>query len=492
MKKYIMALDQGTTSSRCIIFDKQGTPVSAVQEEYRQIYPQPGWVEHDPEDIWRSQYSCALRALSQSGLSFSDIAAVGITNQRETTVVWDRKTGKPICNAIVWQCRRTAEYCEEIRRSGFDVNIKSKTGLVVDAYFSLTKVKWILDHIDGAAELAGKGRLAFGTVDSWLIWRLTEGKRHVTDVSNASRTMMYNIRTKKWDSDILLQFGIHDSMLPEICPSSGYFGETTVFGGTIPICGVAGDQQASLFGQRCFGEGSVKNTYGTGCFMLMNTGTHPITSSNGLITTVAWQIGDKVTYALEGSVFIAGAAIQWLRDGLGIIESSRESERMACSVSDTNGVYFVPAFTGLGAPYWDSDARGLICGLTRGTQKEHIVRAALEAMVYQTDDVLKIMTSDSGVPVTALKIDGGASANNFLSSFQANISGITVERPDCVETTALGAAYLAGLGCGMYASPEEITALENPKTIFRPAMSISERAFLRDGWHNAVNRAKSR
>ncbi len=492
MKQYIMTFDQGTTSSRCLIYDRAGIPVAVGQRELPQIYPQPGWVEHDPEEIWRTQTEAACEALTRSGLTAGDIAAIGITNQRETTVVWDRRTGKPLCNAIVWQCRRTAPMCETMRRSGVDVNLRSKTGLVADAYFSLTKVRWILDHVDGAEELARAGRLAFGNVDSWLIYRLTGGKRPVTDITNASRTMIFNIRTRKWDEDILNQFAIPASVLPEVMPSSGRFGETSLFGGSIPICGVAGDQQASLFGQTCFSVGDVKNTYGTGCFLLMNTGKKPVFSPNGLVTTIGWQIGEDVTYALEGSVFIAGAAIQWLRDGIGILAQAKESEAMARSVEDTGGVYFVPAFTGLGAPYWDPDARGLICGLTRGTTRAHIVRAALEAMAYQTDDVLKIMTADSGIPVTAVRIDGGASANGFLAAFQADLSGVTVERPENIETTSLGAAYLAGLGCGFFSGTEEIASLRRCEAVFSPQMSFERQAALRDGWQAAVRRTKSR
>ncbi len=490
MKRYIMTLDQGTTSSRCILYDRDGTPVAVGQRELPQIYPQPGWVEHDPKAIWETQMEAAKDALRKSGITADEVAAIGITNQRETTVVWDRQSGKPLCHAIVWQCRRTADICEAIRRSGADVNIRSKTGLVADAYFSMTKIRWILDHVAGAQALAREGHLAFGTVDSWLIWKLTGGKRHVTDVTNASRTMMYNVHTGRWDKDILHQFDIPESLLPEVLPSAGLFGETDVFGVRIPICGVAGDQQASLFGQTCFHRGDVKNTYGTGCFLLMNTGGEAVTSHSGLITTIAWQLGDKVTYALEGSVFIAGAAIQWLRDGLGILAHSAESEAMATSISDTGGVYFVPAFTGLGAPYWDPDARGLLCGLTRGTTRAHIARAALEAMAYQTDDVLKIMTADSGVPVTTLRVDGGASANGFLCQFQSDLSAVAVERPANVETTSLGAAYLAGLGCGLYESTEEIAALRRNEAVFRPAMPLLTRAALREGWQTAVRRAR--
>ncbi len=490
MKRYVMTFDQGTTSSRCILYDRQGVPVAVGQRELPQMYPKPGWVEHDPEIIWHTQMEAAREAMQRVSATADDIAAIGITNQRETTVVWDRISGKPICHAIVWQCRRTAELCEAMRRSGVDVNIRSKTGLVADAYFSLTKVRWILDYVEGAAALAHEGRLAFGTVDSWLIWKLTEGRRHVTDVTNASRTMMLNIHTRTWDDDILTSFHIPRSLLPEVLPSSGYFGETTLFGGRIPICGVAGDQQASLFGQTCFSVGDVKNTYGTGCFLLMNTGSKAVSSPNGLITTVAWQLGDEVTYALEGSVFIAGAAIQWLRDGIGILAHAAESEAMARSVEDSGGVYFIPAFTGLGAPYWDPDARGLLCGITRGTERAHIVRAALEAMAYQTDDVLKIMTVDAGIPVASLRVDGGASANGFLCQFQADLSAVAVERPRNIETTSLGAAYLAGLGCGMYENREEIVALHQAEAVFHPAMSLMTRASLREGWQIAVKRAR--
>ncbi len=490
MKRYVMTFDQGTTSSRCILYDRMGMPVAVGQRELPQIYPKPGWVEHDPEMIWQTQMEAAKEAMQKASATADDIAAIGITNQRETTVVWDRISGKPICHAIVWQCRRTADLCEAMRRSGIDVNIRSKTGLVADAYFSLTKVRWILDHVEGAAELAKTGRLAFGTIDSWLIWKLTGGKRHVTDITNASRTMMFNIHTRTWDDDVLTQFDIPRALLPEVLPSSGFFGETDLFGGSIPICGVAGDQQASLFGQTCYGVGDVKNTYGTGCFLLMNTGRTAVSSGNGLITTVGWQLGDEVTYALEGSVFIAGAAIQWLRDGIGILAHSAESEAMACSIPDTGGVYFVPAFTGLGSPYWDPDARGLLCGLTRGTERAHIVRAALEAMAYQTDDVLKIMTADSGIPVTTLRVDGGASANGFLCQFQSDLSAVAVERPKNIETTSLGAAYLAGLGSGLYENCEEIAALHVSDAVFHSDMSLITRAALREGWQNAVKRCK--
>ncbi len=488
MKKYILALDQGTTSSRCIVYSKNGEKVGEAQKELPQIYPLSGWVEHDPEAIWSTQLSSIQTALKRAGISPSEIAAVGITNQRETTVVWNKRTGKALCNAIVWQCRRTAEYCEKIKASGYEETLKAKTGLIADPYFSLTKVKYILDHVDGARDLAEEGSLAFGTVDSWLIHKLTNGKCHATDASNASRTMMYNIHEGKWDKDILEHFGIPESILPRVVPSSGYIADAEILGEKIPICGVAGDQQASLFGQCCFDRGDAKNTYGTGCFLLMNTGDRAVHSNGGLLTTVAWQIGDKLTYALEGSVFIAGAAIQWLRDGLGILASSSDSEKMAQDIPNTDGVYFVPAFTGLGAPYWDSECRGLICGLSRGTDRRHIVRAALEAMAYQTDDVLKLMERDSKSTIPALRIDGGAAANNFLCAFQADISGKDVIRPMNTETTSLGAAYLAGLGCGMYDSIEEIAELSQNSTVFTPKMLESEKDKFLLGWRNAVNK----
>ncbi len=492
MKKYILALDQGTTSSRCIVYDKCGNKIGEAQRELPQIYPLSGWVEHDPEAIWSTQLYALETAVKRAGIDPSEIAAIGITNQRETTVVWDKRTGKALCNAIVWQCRRTADYCEEIKKSGYEPILKGKTGLIADPYFSLTKVKYILDNVDGAKDLSEEGNLAFGTVDSWLIHKLTNGKCHATDASNASRTMMYNIHEGKWDSEILSHFGIPESILPNVVPSSGYIADAEILGTKIPICGVAGDQQASLFGQCCFERGDAKNTYGTGCFLLMNTGDDAVLSERGLLTTVAWQIGNKLTYALEGSVFIAGAAIQWLRDGLGILASSSDSEKMALDIPNTDGVYFVPAFTGLGAPHWDPECRGLICGLSRGTDRRHIVRAALEAMAYQTDDVLTLMESESGTVIPALRIDGGASANGFLCSFQADISDKPVIRPLNTETTSLGASYLAGLGCGLYSSVEEIASLNRNSTVFEPKMDKTVKEEYLRGWQNAVKKTTLR
>ncbi len=488
MKKYILALDQGTTSSRAIVYDKLGNKIGEAQRELPQIYPLSGWVEHDPEAIWSTQLYAIETAVKRAGIDPNEIAAIGITNQRETTVVWDRRSGKALCNAIVWQCRRTASYCEEIKKSGYEPVLKKKTGLIADPYFSLTKVKYILDNVDGARDLADEGNLAFGTVDSWLIHKLTNGKCHATDASNASRTMMYNIHDGKWDTEILSHFDIPKSILPAVVPSSGYIADAEILGVKIPICGVAGDQQASLFGQCCFKKGDAKNTYGTGCFLLMNTGENAVLSNGGLLTTVAWQMGGKLTYALEGSVFIAGAAIQWLRDGLGILASSSDSEKMALDIPNTDGVYFVPAFTGLGAPHWDSDCRGLICGLSRGSDRRHIVRAALESMAYQTFDVLKLMESDSGTEIPALRVDGGASANGFLCSFQADISNKAVIRPSNTETTSLGAAYLAGLGCGLYSSIDEISSLTQNSTVFDPKMEKSTRQEYIRGWQDAVNK----
>ncbi|MBQ7779761.1 MAG: glycerol kinase GlpK [Clostridia bacterium] len=492
MKKYILALDQGTTSSRCIVYDKCGNKIGEAQRELPQIYPLSGWVEHDPEAIWSTQLHAIETAVKKAGIDPSEIAAIGITNQRETTVVWDKRTGKALCNAIVWQCRRTADYCEEIKNSGYEPILKEKTGLIADPYFSLTKVKYILDNVDGAKDLSEEGKVAFGTVDSWLIHKLTNGKCHATDASNASRTMMYNIHEGKWDSEILAHFGIPESILPTVVPSSGYIADAEILGTKIPICGVAGDQQASLFGQCCFKRGDAKNTYGTGCFLLMNTGDDAVLSERGLLTTVAWQMGDKLTYALEGSVFIAGAAIQWLRDGIGILASSSDSEKMALDIPNTDGVYFVPAFTGLGAPHWDPECRGLICGLSRGTDRRHIVRAALEAMAYQTDDVLTLMESESGTVIPALRVDGGASANGFLCSFQSDISDKPVIRPQNTETTSLGAAFLAGLGCGLYSSVEEISSLNVNSTVFEPKMSETDRVEYICGWKNAVKKTTLR
>ena len=450
MAKYIMALDSGTTSNRCILFNKQGEICSVAQKEFAQYYPKPGWVEHDPVEIWNTQISVAQEAMRKAGARPEDIAAIGITNQRETTVVWDRVTGEPVYNAIVWQCRRTAEYCDELRARGLAEPIREKTGLVIDAYFSGTKLRWILENVAGARARAERGELLFGTIDTWLIWKLTGGRVHVTDYSNASRTMLYNIRTLRWDEEILKELDIPACMLPEAMPSSCVYGQSdpAIFGAPVTIAGAAGDQQAALFGQTCFAPGEAKNTYGTGCFLLMNTGETPKTSRSGLVTTIAWGLDGRVEYALEGSVFVAGAAIQWLRDELRLVESAPDSEYFATKVADTNGCYVVPAFVGLGAPYWDQYARGCIVGLTRGVNNAHIIRATLESLAYQTNDVLRAMEEDAGIRLAALKVDGGASANDFLMQFQADISNAPVRRPVCVETTAMGAAYLAGLAVG--------------------------------------------
>ncbi|MGB9780187.1 glycerol kinase GlpK [Caldanaerobacter sp.] len=491
MAKYVMALDQGTTSSRAIIFDHSGKMVASLNKEFRQIYPKPGWVEHDPMEIWESQIEVAKGVIEKAGIKPEDIVAIGITNQRETTVVWDKNTGKPIYNAIVWQCRRTAPICDDLKNKGFDTKIREKTGLVVDAYFSGTKVKWILDNVEGAREKAEKGELLFGNIDTWLIWNLTKGKVHVTDYSNASRTMLFNIHDLKWDKEILEELNIPENMLPEVKPSSHVYGYTdkSLFGVEIPIAGDAGDQQAALFGQVCFKPGMAKNTYGTGCFMLMNTGEKAVPSKTGLLTTIAWGIDGKVEYALEGSIFITGAAIQWLRDELRIIDSAPQSEEYALKVEDTNGVYVVPAFVGLGAPYWDMYARGVIVGLTRGAKREHIIRATLESIAYQTRDVLEAMQEDSGIKLQALKVDGGASANNFLMQFQADILGVPVDRPQVIETTALGAAYLAGLAVGFWNSKEEIEKNWNIDRRFEPKMEEEKREKLYKGWKKAVERA---
>lgn len=491
MSKYIMALDQGTTSSRAIIFDHSGNIVASLNKEFTQIYPNPGWVEHDPMEILDSQIEVAKAVLEKTGIKAEEIAAIGITNQRETTVVWDKNTGKPVYNAIVWQCRRTAPICDEIKSNGFDKEILKKTGLVVDAYFSGTKIKWILDNVEGAREKAENGDLYFGNIDSWLIWNLTGGKAHVTDYSNASRTMIFNIYELKWDKDILEYLGIPESMLPDVKPSSYVYGYTdkSIFGVEIPIAGCAGDQQAALFGQTCYDKGMAKNTYGTGCFMLMNTGEKAVPSKNGLLTTIAWGIDDKVEYALEGSIFIAGAAIQWLRDELKIIENSPQSEEYAQRVSDTNGVYVVPAFVGLGAPYWDMYARGAILGLTRGVKREHIIRATLESLAYQTRDVLEAMQDDSGIKLSALKVDGGASANNFLMQFQADILGVPVDRPTVIETTALGASYLAGIATGFWSGREEVAKNWGVDRHFEPNMDVATREKLYSGWKKAVERS---
>jgi len=493
MSKYVMALDQGTTSSRCILFNKKGLIESSAQKEFTQIYPNTGWVEHNPIEIWSSQFSVAVEAMAKVGAAASDIAAVGITNQRETTIVWDKRTGLPVYNAIVWQCRRTANMCDDLKAKGFDKIVKEKTGLILDAYFSGTKVKWILDNVEGARENAEKGNLLFGTVDTWLIWNLTKGKTYVTDYSNASRTMLFNIHELKWDEDILKELNIPLSMLPEVKPSSCIYGktDTALFGGEIPIGGAAGDQQAALFGQCSYEPGTAKNTYGTGAFLLMNTGDKAVESKNGLLTTIAWGIGGKVEYALEGSVFIAGAAIQWLRDELRMFDNAADSERYATAVDDTNGVYVVPAFVGLGAPYWDPYARGAIFGLTRGAKKEHLIRATLEAVAYQTHDVLKAMQEDSDIELKALKVDGGACANNFLMQFQADILGVQVDRPEIIETTALGVAYLAGLAVGYWKDKEDIRSNWALSRSFIPDMEVEKREELLKGWHKAIDKSRN-
>jgi glycerol kinase len=488
MAKYVMALDAGTTSNRCILFNEKGEICSVAQKEFTQYFPKPGWVEHDAKEIWSTQLGVAVEAMSKLGASASDLAAVGITNQRETTIVWDKYTGEPVCPAIVWQCRRTSEYCDELRERGLTEAFREKTGLVIDAYFSATKLRWILDHVEGARERAEKGELLFGTVETWLIWKLTKGAVHVTDYSNASRTMLFNINTLTWDEDILRELNIPRCMLPEVKPSSCVYGMTdpVYFGGAVPIAGAAGDQQAALFGQTCFQPGEAKNTYGTGCFLLMNTGEKPVYSSNGLVTTIAWGLDGKVTYALEGSVFVAGAAIQWLRDELHLISSAPESEQAANQVEDTAGCYVVPAFTGLGAPHWDQYARGIIVGLTRGVNRNHIIRATLESLAYQVNDVIQAMEADSGIALTTLKADGGASANNFIMQFQADITGAPVRRPACVETTALGAAYLAGLAVGYWADKEEVCKNWKIDRSFTPAMAQENRQERIQGWKKAV------
>ena len=488
MPQYIMALDSGTTSNRCILFNHAGEVCSIAQKEFTQIFPQPGWVEHDADEIFSTQLEVARQAMANIGATAADIAAIGITNQRETTVVWNKTTGRPICNAIVWQCRRTAEYCDSLSKQGLVDTIRQKTGLVIDPYFSGTKIRWILENIPGARELADNGELLFGTVETWLIWKLSGGKVHVTDYSNASRTMLFNINTLQWDEEILQLLDIPASMLPKAVPSSGIYGHTSAqfFGAPIPIAGAAGDQQAALFGQACFDPGDSKCTYGTGAFLLMNTGETPIFSRNGLVTTIGWGLDGKVNYALEGSIFVAGAAIQWLRDQLRFIESAVDSEYMAQKVNDTNGCYVVPAFTGLGAPHWDAYARGSILGLTRGVNKYHIIRATLDSIVYQTNDVLSAMASDSGISLSALKVDGGASANNYLMQTQADISDAPVLRPACVETTAMGAAYLAGLAVGYWAGTEEIRKNWCVDRRFAPNIPDSLREKRIRGWKKAV------
>jgi glycerol kinase len=492
-KKYVLALDQGTTSSRAILFDQTGKNVCVAQKEFTQIYPKAGWVEHDAMEIWGTQMGVAREVIEKHGATTDEIAAIGITNQRETTVVWEKATGKPIYNAIVWQCRRTAYICDELKAKGLEAYVRENTGLVVDAYFSGTKVKWILDNVEGARDRAKKGELLFGNIDTWLIWNLTRGKVHVTDYSNASRTMLFNIKDLCWDKKILAEMDIPESMLPEVKPSSCVYGKTDpqTFGGAeIPIAGAAGDQQAALFGQACFTPGTAKNTYGTGCFMLMNTGTKRVPSTNGLLTTIAWGVDGKVEYALEGSIFIAGAAVQWLRDEMKLVENAAQSEELATAVADSNGVYVVPAFVGLGAPYWDMYARGAVLGLTRGAGKNHVVRATLESIAFQTRDVLKAMQDDSGITLTELKVDGGAVANNFLMQFQSDILGVPVDRPMVTETTAMGAAFLAGLAVGFWKDKAEIAAKWNIDRTFKPAMSAADRDAKYAGWVKAVSRCR--
>ncbi|MDR0539660.1 MAG: glycerol kinase GlpK [Spirochaetaceae bacterium] len=491
MSKYLVAIDQGTTSSRSIVFDKQGNIIQLAQKEFTQFFPKPGWVEHDPMEIWSSQLGVLTEAKLRAGIEAKDIAAIGITNQRETTVVWEKATGKPVYNAIVWQCRRTAEYCDSLKAKGFDKKIKEKTGLVVDAYFSGTKVRWILENVPGARAKAEKGELLFGTIDTWLVWNLTKGKVHITDYSNASRTMLFNIHKLEWDDEILKELNVPKSMLPAVKPSSCVYGNTDVeyLGGEVPIAGIAGDQQAALFGQCCFDPGKVKNTYGTGCFILMNTGTKAVESKNGLLTTIAWGADGKVEYALEGSVFVAGASLQWLRDGLRIIDSAPQSDTIAESVPDTGGVYVVPAFVGLGAPYWDQYARGTIVGLTRGTTREHFVRATSESLAYQSYDVIKAMEADAGVPIKTIGVDGGASKSNFLMQFQADLLNTDVVRPKMVETTALGAVYLAGLAVGFYKDKADIQKNVAVDTIFKAKIDEKRRKELIAGWKEAVKRS---
>lgn len=493
MKKYILALDQGTSSSRAIVFDAQGQTRAVAQKEFTQIFPKPGWVEHNPMEIWSSQASVIAEAITSIDINGLDIAAIGITNQRETTVVWDAETGDPVYNAIVWQDRRTSGYCDGLKAEGLTEKIRSKTGLIIDAYFSATKIRWILENVPGAREKADQGKLRFGTVDTWLIWMLTRGEEHVTDVSNASRTMIYNIHDLCWDKELLDLFGIPESMMPQVKSSSEVYGytKTTLFAHEVPIAGIAGDQQAALFGQMCTEPGSVKNTYGTGCFLLMNSGEKPITSSNNLLTTIAWKIGDKVNYALEGSIFVAGSVVQWLRDGLGVIRSSSEVEELAASVPDNGGVYFVPALTGLGAPYWDQYAKGCVYGISRGTTAAHIARAALEGIAFQTMDIVNAMQKDAGVSLAELKVDGGASRNNLLMQFQADILGTSVIRPKVTETTALGAAYLAGLAVGYWESIDHIKSQWAVDAAFVPSASAESVADLKEGWRDAVNRTLS-
>ena len=493
MKQYILALDQGTSSSRAIVFDEKGTTCAVAQKEFRQIFPKSGWVEHDPHEIWSSQASVIAEAITTLDINGLNIAGIGITNQRETTIVWDSETEEPIYNAIVWQDRRTSDYCDELKKQGVTDMIRQKTGLIIDAYFSATKIKWILDNVPGARKRAEKGELLFGTVDTWLIWRLTRGEVHVTDVSNASRTMLFNINTLEWDQELLDLFGIPRSMMPEVKSSSEVYGhtKTTIFAHKVPISGIAGDQQAALFGQMCTEPGMVKNTYGTGCFLLMNSGEKPILSKNNLITTIAWKIGDKVNYALEGSIFVGGSVVQWLRDGLHVINSSSEVEALASQVPDTGGVYFVPALTGLGAPWWDQYARGTIIGISRGTTTAHIARAALEGIAYQTLDITAAMSLDAGIPLKELKVDGGASRNNLLMQFQADILGTRVIRPKVVETTAMGAAYLAGLAVGYWSSIDEIRKQWQIDRVFEPSWEEEKVLQAKEGWRDAVKRTLS-
>lgn len=492
-KKFILALDQGTTSSRAILFDHSGKSIANTQKDFKQIFPQPGWVEHDPKDIWNSQIQTALNITKNINTEFRDIAGIGITNQRETTIVWDKETGEPIYNAIVWQDRRTSKYCDSLKQKGHLDDIKQKTGLIIDAYFSATKLKWILDHVEGSREKAKQGKLCFGTVDTWLIWNLTKGKTFVTDVSNASRTMLFNIKTLEWDKELLDLFDIPLAILPEVKESSEVYGytEASIFGVEIPISGIAGDQQAALFGQLCTEKGMVKNTYGTGCFLLMNTGFKPVYSNNNLLTTIAWKINGKTSYALEGSVFVGGAVVQWIRDGLNLINDAKEIEALANEVEDNGGVYFVPALTGLGAPYWDSYARGMIIGLTRGTNKSHIARAAIEGIAYQVYDIVKSMEADANAKGTELRVDGGASANNLLLQFQADIFKFPVIRPNFLETTALGAAYLAGLAVGFWDSVDELKNQWSVNRLFEPSLDDANVNSLIGQWHKAVSRSKN-
>ena len=491
-KKYVIALDQGTTSSRAIIFDHSGSIIKVAQKEFTQIFPKPGWVEHDATEIWDTQLAVMKESLASASIGTDQIQAIGITNQRETTVVWNRDTGEPIHNAIVWQDRRTADYCESLKSQGKAETIQDKTGLVIDAYFSGTKIKWLLDNVDGARELASQGKLAFGTIDSWLVWKLTEGKVHVTDVSNASRTMVYNIKELRWDSDLLALMDIPQSVLPEVRSSSEVYGHisSSMLDGNIPIAGIAGDQQSALFGQMCTNIGMAKNTYGTGCFLMMNTGEQPVKSDNNLLTTIAWQIGGKTHYALEGSVFVGGAVIQWLRDGLGLLDNASDSEAIAQEVEDNGGVYFVPALTGLGAPHWDAYARGTIIGITRGTNKSHLVRAAIESICFQVNDVVKAMEADTGSKLSELRVDGGAVANNLLLQFQSDILRSDVSRPTILETTALGAAYLAGLATGYWSDMDEISKQWGLDKKFDPKMDENDADLLTAGWDKAVGRSK--